>query len=186
MAVKKDRYIYSKRKNGGSSKSVSHFFRLSNSDLLFLAQSPPEMQNLMKNCWVMEPKERINFDSICSFLKEISLKYHSPQLSIIQQVLVEQGYVKSSMVKMKSKLTFLKYSILMSTSLEPRPRVPRSLLLYMGGWVQRQSSKHSYFYDSYCDQWAPIPKLNLEDNLSYCRVAFADNVSLPIFPQHNT
>ena len=58
-----------------------------------------------------------------------------------------------------------------------KPRYPRSLFLLMGGWDQR-GFKKTYFYDTACENWAPIPKLNLEDELSFFRVAFVDTVLL--------
>ena len=80
----------------------------------------------MKNCWKFTPEKRINFDAICSTLKEIQLKIPAPDrphlvltqvpgilsLEEMAQTPVEQCVVKKVMVnhikKKKSKLTSLK------------------------------------------------------------------------------
>lgn len=61
---------------------------LQNPNLGLLAQAPSEVQELMKCCWKFLPEERINFDAICSTLKEIQVKIPAPDRSelILTQV----------------------------------------------------------------------------------------------------
>uniref|UniRef100_A0AC35FXB6 Uncharacterized protein n=1 Tax=Panagrolaimus sp. PS1159 TaxID=55785 RepID=A0AC35FXB6_9BILA len=48
-----------------------------------------------------------------------------------------------------------------------KPRIPRSLLVFMGGVMNRKASEKAFYYDSSANNWAPIPKLNLPEELSF-------------------
>ena len=52
------------------------------------AQAPAEIQDVMKKCWKFSPEERINFDAICTTLKEITKKIPPPKSSelVLMQV----------------------------------------------------------------------------------------------------
>uniref|UniRef100_A0A914PH52 Uncharacterized protein n=1 Tax=Panagrolaimus davidi TaxID=227884 RepID=A0A914PH52_9BILA len=56
-----------------------------------------------------------------------------------------------------------------------KPRIPRSLLVFMGGWMNRKASEKAYYYDLSANNWAPIPKLDLPEKLSYFKGRMVDN-----------
>ena len=67
-----------------------------------------------------------------------------------------------------------------------QPRLPRSLLVYMGGWIQRKASDKSYYYDINSNHWVPIPKLDLKEKLSYFKCEMVNKVSFWSYCSYNS
>ena len=70
--------------------------------------------------------------------------------------------------------TAINYATNVYTSM--KPRIPRSLMVYMGGWSGREATKNAYVFDAYTSHWSAIPKMNLEMKLSYFKVAMVNKV----------